>query len=364
MLNIGIVHGFVGGGGGTEQTLLSIIELLKEKNHNVTLYTFSKPSTPIDGISIKSILPFHLPLFGIYQRYSEKNLINKATKDDVIIYASGGLALPSDSTKQIIVYCHSDFQNELKKNMTKYRGLWSIYYKPFSKLNKSFEKLVEKKNIHFVTNSKFTNSSIKHRYNKNSTVIYPPVNLSEFKNSIPTKKQHIVTLSRFSQEKNLEFALEVIKNIDTHYHLIGNTKTKSNQLYLNKLLSKINKHKMESRINIFKNIPRTDIVRILQNSKVYFHSSPETFGISVIEGIASNCIPIVPDDSAHRETVPYKQLRYVPNDVVDATNKLTDALSGKYDDMLDPLTESIKQFDKEIFKKNLESYLEEFSPTS
>ena len=357
-MNVGIIHGFVGGGGGTEKTLLSIIEFFKEKNHNITLYTFSKPSISISDVKIKSTLPFHLPFFGLYQRYSEKDLIKKAEKDDIIIHASGGLTEPPNPTKHVIVYCHSDFQNELEKNTTKYKGLWSIYYKPYSEFSKNFEKIIQNKNIHLITNSEFTHDSIKSKYKKNSSIIYPPVDISEFKNNISIKNPSIVTISRYSQEKNLEFALDAIKNINADYNLIGNTKTKSNELYFNKIISKIDGKKAKSKINLLKNIPRNEVIQNLKNSKVYFHSSPETFGISIIEGIAANCIPIVPDNSAHRETVPYEQLRYVPDDVVDATEKLTDALSGKFDNLLDSLKESIMQFDKENFKKKFGKYLE------
>ncbi len=361
-MNIGIVHGFVGGGGGTEKTLLSIIESLKEKNHKITLYTFSKPSILINGIKIKSILPFSLSLFGLYQRYSEKNIIKKAEKNDIIIQTSGGLTEPPDLTKHLIVYCHSDFQNELEKNITKYKGLWAIYYKPYLEFSKNFEKMIKNKKIHLITNSEFTHNSIKSKYKKNSSIIYPPVDLSEFKNDFPPKKQQIITVSRFSQEKNLEFALTVIKNIDTEYYLVGNTKTKSNELYFNKILSKINGQKNSSKINLLKNITRNEVIQNLKNSKIYFHSSPETFGISIIEAIAANCIPIVPNDSAHKETVPYEQLRYTPDDVPDATKKLTEALSGKFDYILESLNESIMQYDKKNFKKKFIKYLEtEFS---
>ena len=357
-MNIGIVHGFVGGGGGTEKTLLSIIESLKEKNHNIILYTFSKPSILISGIKIKSVLPFSLPLFGLYQRYYEKNLIKKAEKNDIIIQTSGGLTEPSDPTKHVIAYCHSDFQNELKKNITKYTGLWSIYYKPYLEFSKNFKKIIQNKNIHLITNSEFTNHSIKNRYDKNSTVIYPPVDLSEFKNNLSNKKHQIVTVSRFSQEKNLEFALDVIKNIGTEYNLIGNTKTKSNEFYFNKIQSKINNKKIKSKIHFLKNISRNEVIQNLKNSKVYFHPSPETFGISIIEGIAANCIPIVPDNSAHKETVPYKELRYSPDDVSDASKMMIRALSGEFDNLLEPLQESIMKFDKENFKKKMIEYLE------
>ena len=357
MLNIGLIHGFVGGGGGTEKTLLTIIDFLKEKKHNVTLYSFSKPSIPITGIKLKYILPFHLPFFGLYQRYYEKNLIKKTEKDDLIINASGGLVSSDNPLKQIVVYCHSDFQDELGKKISKYKGLWSLYYKPYSNFIKDIDNLIHNKNIHLITNSKFTHDSIKSRYSKSSTVIYPPVNLSEFMKNTSPKENQIVTVSRFSQEKNLEFILNVIKDFDGSFTIIGNTKTKSNKLYFDKLLAKINKDRIHHKVNLLKNTSRQKLVENLKMSKVYFHSSPETFGISVIEAIASKCIPIVPDDSAHVETVPFKQLRYRPNDVNDASIKIQNALEGKFDHLLDPLNKSIQQFDKENFKSNLENYL-------
>ena len=357
MLNVGIVQGFVGGGGGMEKTLSATIEFFKDRDHNVTLYTFSKPLIPIDGVKIKSILPFHLPFFGLYQRYSEKNLVRQAEKNDIIINTSGGLATPPDPSKQIVVYCHSDFQDELEKNTTKYKGLWSVYYRPYSEFSKNIHKLIQNKNIHLVTNSEFTSHSIQSKYGKNSTVIHPPVDIAEFSNNTPIKKRQVATVSRFSQEKNLEFALDAMKNIDARYYLIGNTKTKSNKLYLDSLASKIDKQKTGTKINLLENIPRNKVIENLQNSKVYLHSSPETFGISVIEAIAADCIPIVPDNSAHRETVPFEQLRYVPDDTADAARKITEALLGKFDGLLDSLKESVMQFDKENFKKRLGIYL-------
>ena len=75
-------------------------------------------------------------------------------------------------------------------------------------------------------------------------------------------------------------------------------------------------------VTLLKNIPRNKLVSILNRAKVYFHCSRETFGISIIEGIAAGCIPIVPDNSAHKETVPFEELRYRENDANDAKNKI------------------------------------------
>ena len=52
-MNIGIIHSFVGGGGGTEKTLHGIIDALEQTEHNVTLYTFSKPKIISKKISRK-----------------------------------------------------------------------------------------------------------------------------------------------------------------------------------------------------------------------------------------------------------------------------------------------------------------------
>jgi glycosyltransferase involved in cell wall biosynthesis len=357
-MNIGIVHGFVGGGGGTEKTLLAIIELFVERDHEVTLYTFSKPSINIPGVHIKSTIPFRLPLFGLYQRYYEKNLIKQALSDELIIQASGGLAFPTDPKKHVIVYCHHDFQNEFEKNVTKYQGLWSVYYKPYAELSKNLNTLIQNKNIHLIANSNFTQSSINTKYNKDSTVIYPPVDISEFENVKLDKKKQVVTISRFSQEKNLDFALQVIEKVDTNYLLIGNTKTKTNELFFNQIKSKINSQKLKIKVNLLKNIPRNELINHLKTSKIYFHSSPETFGISVVEAIAAGCIPIVPDDSAHKETVKFDQLRYSPNNVEDASKKINQGLSGEFDNLTDALKQPLLQFSKNAFKNNFKKYLD------
>lgn len=354
-MKIGIIHGFVGGGGGTEKTLYAIIESLTEGGHQVTLYTISKPSIKIPGIKIVSTLPFHLPIFGLYQRYMESKLVVKAKDEDLIIQASGGLVLPEKKDQKVIIYCHHDFQNETKKDTTKYKGIWSWYYKPYYILSQKFVNQINDKNILFISNSKFIQDSIKQKFSKNSIVIYPPVELELFRNE--TKKENsVITVSRYSQEKNLEFAIDVFQDIDVKYTIIGNTKTRINKLYYEKILSKVNT--IQSKISLLKNIERSQVVKSLQRSKVYFHASPETFGISVVEAIAAGCIPIVPDNSAHKETVPIDELRYKPNNKKDAQEKIKKAIEGDYDDLIKPLYNSLKNYDRKTFKDDFLSFIQ------
>ena len=353
-MKIGIIHGFVGGGGGTEKTLYAIIESLTEGGHQVTLYTVSKPSIKISGIKVVSTLPFHMPIFGLYQRYMESKLIVKAKDEDLIIQASGGLALPEKKDQKVIIYCHHDFQNETKKDITKYKGVWSWYYKPYYILSQKFVNHINDGNLLFISNSKFIQDSIKQKFLKDSVVIYPPVELELFRNDIK-KENSVITVSRYSQEKNLEFAIDVFQNTDVKYTLIGNTKTRVNKLYYEKIMSRANE--IKSKISLLKNVERSKVVENLQRSKVYFHASPETFGISVVESIAAGCIPIVPDNSAHKETVPMDDLRYRPNNKKDAQEKIQKAIVGDYNNLIKPLQDSLKNYDKNTFKNALLSFI-------
>lgn len=355
-MKIGIIHGFVGGGGGTESTLLVLINALIEHKHAVHLYTVSKPTIQLPKIKVQSVFPFRLPAFGLYQRYLESELTKKAQDDDLIIQVSGGLALPYKKGQKIIIYCHHDFKNETEKDVTKYKGIWSAYYKPYYLLSQKFVSQIHDKNIILVANSKFIQDSLKSRFSKDSVVIYPPVDIGVFQNSL-NKESMALTISRYSQEKNLEFAIDVFSEMDISYTIIGNTKTKVNEIYYENL-TKTKNQKSREKISLIKNLERDKVIEKLKKSKVYFHASPETFGISIIESIAAGCIPIVPNNSAHKETVPFDDLRYEPDNKKDAQEKIRKAILGEYDSLIKTLQNSISAYSKESFKKSMINIIE------
>ncbi len=355
-MKVGIIHGFVGGGGGTETTLLALIEALIEHKHTVNLYTVSKPTVQLPRIKIQSIFPFRLPAFGLYQRYLESKLTEKAQDDDLIMQVSGGLAIPHKKGQKIIIYCHNDFRNETEKDVTKYKGIWSAYYKPYYVISQKFVSQIGSGNILLVANSKFIQDSLKNRFGKDSVVIYPPVDVDMFYNNVK-KEQEVLTIARYSQEKNLEFAIDVLNEIDTSCTIIGNTKTRINEIYYENLVNKV-KNSPSTKISLMKNMERNKVIERLKRSKVYFHASPETFGISVVESIAAGCIPIVPNNSAHKETVPFDDLRYEPDNKADAQKKIKKAILGEYDNLLDKLRSSVGVYSKQYFKKSITSLIE------
>ena len=109
-------------------------------------------------------------------------------------------------------------------------------------------------------------------------------------------------------------------------------------------------------MTLHRNAPRGRLAGLLASSKVYLHAGPEDFGISVVEGVAAGCVPIVPDDSAHPETVPFAELRYGTEE--EAARKVRAAADGEYDSYLPRLREHAGRFDEPEFHRRMLALVE------
>ncbi len=355
-MKIGIIHPYFDVIGGAEKTTISLLDALKDTSHAVTLYTTTKNVKIPSKIKICLVNRISFPIGWSLQRIIEmKKLFNKAKNEDLIFVSSGNLIL-AENKKNIIIYCHSTFESELKKLKIKKSGITIIYHNYIKKQLENQLKLLEKSNIHLIANSNFTKSKIQSLFKKESKVIFPPVKILK-KNIKKSKKSGIMTIARYSHEKNLEFNLKVIKNFNVSYKIFGNTKFLSQTNYFKHLKNII---KEKKQIELFHNPNRDLIEESLNLAKIYFQSSEETFGISVIESIMAGCIPIVPDNSANKETVPIDNLRYEENDENDARKKIEAALRGNFDKYLPELQEHVKKFSEETFQKNIIEHLSNF----
>lgn len=337
--------------GGAEITTIHLLRALKETNNFITLYTVNPPQIQeAQNFKIHTI-PFHsFPLFWKYQRIKEeKQLFQDSNSEDVIFVGSGGLTLHESKTKKMIVYCHSTFEGEYKFAHGKVSGIKSAYQKIIQKEMKKSLQVMQDPKVKMITNSKYTSQLILKLFQKESIVIYPPVDITRYSKWTDHPKEHkILVLSRYSPEKNLEFVIDTVKDLDTSCKIIGTAKFKL-QIELYEKLNKIKSRNVE----LLCNVSKDEIDRSISSTKVYFHPSKETFGISVVESIAAGCVPIVPDNSAHKETVPFGNLRYKPDDPKDARDHVVKAINGDFDEYIPKLQQHIKIFDVSNFKKKV-----------
>lgn len=355
-MKIGIIHPSFEIFGGAETTTLHLLNVLKKTNHLTTLYTVRPPNLQeSENFKIHIVAKNNFPLFWKYQRMKEnQQIFHDSNSEDVLVISSGGLTLENTPVEKVILYCHSTFEGEYQFVSKKVKGFLGIYHKIIQdNVRKSFE-IMRSSKVMLVANSNYTREVVYRLFQKDSRVVYPPVDIKKYARWFDKpKKNLIITLSRFSPEKNLNFAIDLVKSSELSYELIGNAKFES-QIKLYDFL--YNNVKNSKNILLRPNISSDDIEQSLGSSKVYLQPSKETFGISVIEAISAGCIPIVPDNSAFVETVPFDVLRFKEKE--DAIVKLTDAMNGKYDYLRPILKKHIEKFSIENFQKSMLNEIE------
>lgn len=349
-LKVGIIHPFFDIMGGAEQTTISLIDALKKTEHLTTLYTVEPSSiSETQNFKIHKIVKQKFSPLWKYQRMKEvKRLYKDSQNEDVLVIMGGGFMLQETKVSKVILYCHSTFEGEEEFLCKKFSGIKKIYYKIIQNNLKDGFTYMKNQKVKLIANSEYTKREIQKRFGKNSVVIYPPVDLDRFSKwfDVP-KKSRVITISRFSPEKNLEFAVDIIKKSGLTYELVGNAIYESQIDLYNNLKSIVD----QENISLHCNLPPLETENLLGSSKIYFHTSKETFGISVIESISAGCIPIVPNNSAFVETVPFDSLRF--DNKEDAIMKLQDAISNKYDYLREELRDYIKKFCKKSFQENM-----------
>lgn len=318
-IKIGLVQQVIGQIGGNDMVLKSLIVALKD--YDVTVYTFSKASMP--GVKVIYKIPFNIPLFGIYQKLLMPQF---KYKDDIVISLTG-YKVKTDKPLITFDQNNNDAFAELPQ---KYKhGFWKLYYLPYM----IFTRMQKDTPSYEYANSHFS------AHEKRKEVIYPCVDWLEFYSK--EKKKQVCVIGRISPEKNLEETIRILNNVKHPCIIFGNV-TAPNKMYFEKLKNMAKDHIR------FESGPRDNLKELLAESKIIFTSSKETFGITTIEGIASGCIPIVPDNTAHQETVIFPYLRYDSEQrAVDIINLEMENIDRK---LIGFLQQSIERFSFDTFK--------------
>ena len=375
MTTIGLFHGLVNRIGGAERVAASLARGLIRTGYHVNLYivdlgganlapTIFKEWMPseVEIISIRLMKERRFRKFGLYQnledfiRYQD-SVQTAEESSDIVVQTDGGLQPFSRTRRRRIAYCHSLWQAFDIDN--KYsRGLWRLYSFPYEfMMNRKLAILKNAKHLFIVANSNYTKQHLLTKWNFDASdvsVVYPPVDIMKWRpntdNEVPVRRG-VVNVSRFIPTKNYELMFDIVNGLSTSLTLIGNTVSNVNKLYLKKL-----QENAPTNIRFLENIEEAMILQELHKAKVYLHSSHETFGMAVVEAMAAGCVPVVPDHSAHKETVPYPELRY--SSASEARNIIQDALHDKFDHLLPKLKSHIKQFDEPIFQDKMRNIID------
>jgi glycosyltransferase involved in cell wall biosynthesis len=355
-LKIAIVHDWLTTNAGAEKVLKSIIDIYPQADI-FSLVDFLDAQQRAEILNNKETttsfiqnLPFAKKHFRNYLPLFPKAIMSLDLSDyDLIISSSWAVAkgINKNSNQTHICYCH-----------TPIRYAWDLYDEYTSNLKQPKKFIVQKtleyirkwdlktvQNVdYFIANSKFVAQRIKKTYNKDSTVIYPPVDLKKF-TLYENKKNFYVTACRLVPYKKTKLIVEAFNKMpDKRLIVIGS----GEEL---KTIKKIAK----SNIKVLGYQKDEILINLIKRAKAFVYAAIEDFGILPIEALACGTPVIALNKGGTAETIIDKEngIHFEKQSTKDIIKAITKFEETKFDKK--NISKSAQKYSS--FKTEFESFV-------
>lgn len=249
--------------------------ILKKKNVN-TSFIQNLPTVKKNHRKFLQLFPYAIEQFDL-------------SNYDLIISSSASIAkgVITNQNQLHICYCHSpvryawDLYHEYLRDKNLTSGIRSLYAKRVLHKIRTWDMISSNRVDEFVTNSHYIAKRIKKIYNREATVIYPPVNIKDFKLEV-NKENYYVAASRLVSYKKIALIVEAFTLMpDRKLKVIGDGPE----------MKKIKKLATKN-IEILGAQKFSTLVKTLQKAKAMVYAADEDFGILPVE--AQSCgTPII-----------------------------------------------------------------------
>jgi glycosyltransferase involved in cell wall biosynthesis len=356
--NIALVHDWLTGMRGGEKVLEVLCELFPEATLFTLVHKKGSSSPAIENMKIRTSIIQHLPKSeSRYQYYLplmpfaiERFNLNEF---DIVISSSHAVAKGVRVRKDAvhICYCH-----------TPMRYIWDQYENYFGKgksnfpvrtAMKFFRNYLQRWDVesssgvnYFIANSKNVQERIKRIYNRDSEVIYPPVEASRFK--VSTRDDgYFLIVSALVPYKRIDLAVEAFNEIGERLVIVG-------------VGSELEKLKNSAKPNIEFHGWASDekLADYYADCKALIFPGEEDFGIVPLEAMASGKPVIAFAKGGALETVVENRTGIFFKEQI--KESLIDAVRKFSSEMFNPneIHRHALGFDRKIFKDKIQTYIE------
>lgn len=372
-MRVAIVHDYIKEYGGAERVVEALLEIWPDAEIFTSIYSpeFLGPHRKrIENWKIHTSflqkLPFKEKIISAFRLFGPWIFSSfDLTHFDVVIVSQAGTfvspnLIKTDKYSLFITYCHTPprwlygyptaggWEKGIKKIVKKLFGRL-----PMERLRKKdFE--ASQKPDYYIANSKEVSGRIKKFYNRESTVIYPPVEVPRYK--VFKKKNYYLTGGRLARPKRIDLAVAACTKLNLHLKVFG----KEFAGYGTEL-----KNMAGKTVEFLGEVTDSEKVRLMSEAKAFiFPAMEEDFGITPVEAMGTGTPVIAYKSGGVKESVVEGKTGLFFDDptVASLLNAIKKFERHKFNSAV--CINQAKKFSKERFKKEMLQFVQSHAGTT
>ena len=333
--------------GGEERFAMDLARAL---NADIIVPSFNKdiiktydPNNEIQFVSLNKHLPSE-PLKQLYGMWIYSRL--KLDYDFLIALDDMSVHALNSNNKHLyyVVTPRKAFYEMYYYTLSKYSLFKKIVFGLVFNLFSMYDRYYVKKNVkNFVCISHTVRNRICKTYQRDATVIYPPVHTEKFVNK--SSKGYWLHIGRIDKWKRVNLQVEAFRQMpDIKLIIVGKVYPNYEHIVKNK----------PSNVTFLNNVTEEELIKLYSECEGYIATSlDEDFGISPIEAMSSGKPVIATKEGGHLETVIDGHTGILVSPNVEEIIKAVKIINGSSDKYKDECQKQALKFDYLKFKNNI-----------
>jgi len=306
-MRVAVIYNFSVNRGGGDFVMLNILKALNDKRCETTLITSTTSGLKeaaelfdeeVPEVNIKYI---RAPIV-LKHPYSIAYMAKKVKNEKYDLYVFSDDVPKCMKGEKVVCYVHyphiarvkhPEFVSEKYKKSINGRIMFFFHKRLFPKF---FENKYISNKWLLLANSSLTYTHVSDLLNTGRIILlYPPVDVKRIitLSKSSQKEDLVIAIGRFEPERKYEDLIYALKKVKMKYKalIIGYSYDNNYVEYLKKIIKNIG---VIDKVELLLNADRKYVLSNLVKAKVIVHTAiREPFGIAIVEGMASGCIPVV-----------------------------------------------------------------------